>query len=68
MPKKEAHPMPIYEFKCPTCGRTFDLMRKSDDRDAPAPCPDDKTEAQRLVSKTTFELKGGGWAKDGYGN
>jgi len=60
--------VPIYEYRCPTCGRRFEEMRKSDRRDEPATCPADGCgqHAVRLVSAVSFELKGGGWAKDGY--
>ncbi len=60
--------MPIYEFRCPSCGRQFEELRKVDDRDRPARCPSESCarEAVRLVSRTSFDLKGGGWAKDGY--
>jgi putative FmdB family regulatory protein len=60
--------VPIYEYKCPACGRTFEERRKHDDRDRPARCPTEAcaTEAVRLVSRTSFALKGGGWASDGY--
>ena len=60
--------MPIYEFKCPTCGRRFEELRKYDRREDPAPCPTEGCgqEARRMVSAVSFELKGGGWAKDGY--
>jgi putative FmdB family regulatory protein len=60
--------MPIYEYKCPVCATLFDELRKVEDRDKPAKCPE-KTcahEAVKQVSVTSFELKGGGWAKDGY--
>ena len=60
--------MPIYEYKCPACGRTFEELRKFEDIDRPATCPSETcvAEAVRQVSRTSFELKGGGWAKDGY--
>lgn len=66
--------MPIYEFKCKECGHVFDKLMKHKD---PAPqCPavtEDEAsdpchgEAERIISKTSFILKGTGWAKDGYG-
>ena len=60
--------MPIYEYKCPACGCQFDELRKVDQRDEPATCPQETCahEAVKQVSHTSFELKGGGWAKDGY--
>lgn len=60
--------MPIYEYKCPACGCQFDELRKVDQRDEPATCPQETCahEAVKQVSRSSFELKGGGWAKDGY--
>lgn len=60
--------MPIYEYKCPACGRKFDELRKVEDRDKPATCPQETCahEAVKQVSASSFELKGGGWARDGY--
>ncbi len=60
--------MPIYEYKCPACGCQFDELKKVDQRDEPATCPQETCahEAVKQVSRSSFELKGGGWAKDGY--
>ena len=60
--------MPIYEYKCPACGCQFDELRKVEQRDEPATCPQETCahEAVKQVSRSSFELKGGGWAKDGY--
>lgn len=57
--------MPIYEYKCPACEHKFEELRKHDDP-RPAVCPTCAKEAVRLISLPNFELKGGGWAKDGY--
>ena len=63
--------MPIYEFKCPECGDQQEKLQKFDD---PAPpctkegCARCTQPMERLVSRTSFELRGGGWAKDGYGS
>ena len=57
--------MPIYEYKCESCGNEFEELMKIN---APAPpCPACGGEdVGRLVSRTSFVLKGGGWYKDGY--
>ena len=60
--------MPIYEYSCPSCGTTFEeFMRASDDA-GKAPCPHCGTEAPRMLSNTSFILKGGGWFASSYGH
>jgi len=58
--------MPIYEYTCEACEHTFDHLQRMDD--PPPPCPECKGEkVKRNMSKgTSFQLKGGGWAEDGY--
>jgi putative FmdB family regulatory protein len=59
--------MPIYEYRCPDCGHEFErLQRMSDDpaKDCPE-CSGDQV--KKLISRTSFVLKGGGWYKDHYG-
>lgn len=59
--------MPIYEYECPKCKAVEELLQKMSD--PPPPCPTDPTHGAmtKRVSPTNFDLKGGGWAKDGYG-
>jgi putative FmdB family regulatory protein len=59
--------MPIYEYACPDCGHKFDEIQKF--TDAPiAVCPKcAATNVKKLISATSFVLKGGGWYKDHYG-
>ncbi len=60
--------MPIYEYACQDCGHNFEkLQRISDDpvRDCPS-CEAEGT-VKKLVSQTSFVLKGGGWYSDHYG-
>jgi putative FmdB family regulatory protein len=68
---EEENPVPIYEYKCPTCDKTFEVMASTSD--PPPPCPtknEDGTpcpgKPTKLVSRTTFILNGGGWASDSY--
>jgi putative FmdB family regulatory protein len=57
--------MPIYEFKCDVCGKVTERISKVD-YDMIS-CPDcDFGMARRIISKTSFRLNGGGWAKDNY--
>lgn len=57
--------VPIYEYRCETCGHKFDEIQRMD---APAPpCPKCGADVKKLVSAAAFVLKGGGWYKDHYG-
>jgi putative FmdB family regulatory protein len=59
--------MPIYEYKCQKCGNELEVMQKVSD---PAPVKCEKCGAEnsheRLMSRTSFQLKGGGWYSDLY--
>lgn len=58
--------MPIYEYSCNTCHERFELLQHIGS--APPPCPAcGATEVRKLVSATSFILKGSGWYKDLYG-
>ena len=57
--------MPIYEYRCSKCHKTFEKFQKITDSPL-AHCPDCRGKVQRLISQTSFSLKGGGWYKDGY--
>lgn len=59
--------MPLYEYGCTQCGKQTEVMQKISD--APlTQCPDCGGTVERLISQTSFVLKGGGWYKDGYGS
>ncbi|VAX31765.1 hypothetical protein MNBD_NITROSPIRAE03-39 [hydrothermal vent metagenome] len=52
--------MPIYEYRCLKCERQFELVRKFSD--APlSTCPECGGELKKLISPTSFVLKGSGW-------
>ncbi len=58
--------MPIYEFVCEACGRLTEVMQKVSDP-PPAACPEcGGGRMAKLVSRTSFQLKGGGWYSDLY--
>ena len=61
--------MPIYEYICPSCNTTFEeLVKNATDASSDyCACPHCKAEAQRMMSPTTFILKGGGWYVTEYG-
>ncbi len=59
--------MPIYEYACPDCGHKFDEIQKFSDAPITV-CPKcAAANVKKLISQTSFILKGGGWYKDHYG-
>ena len=58
--------MPIYKFKCTECQHEFTLIRKMSDNSEVLceNCSSNLT--NKLISKSSFTLKGNGWYKDGY--
>jgi putative FmdB family regulatory protein len=60
--------MPLYEYGCDNCGHTLEVQQKL--ADAPlTTCPScGQSALRKLISATSFVLKGGGWYKDGYGS
>jgi putative FmdB family regulatory protein len=52
--------MPIYEYECMQCGKTTEAMQKFSD--APlSSCEHCRGELHKLISMSTFHLKGSGW-------
>jgi putative FmdB family regulatory protein len=56
--------MPRYEYECEACG-PFEVNQKMSD--PPLTQHDCGAPAHRLISNTSFALKGSGWYNDGYG-
>jgi len=49
--------MPLYEYRCRTCGKSFELLRRMADADRDLECPDCRSEKiERLFS--TFAAGG----------
>jgi putative FmdB family regulatory protein len=58
--------MPIYEYACAACGHQFEEWQKITDKPVKT-CPKCKAKkVERLISATSFHLKGGGWYSDLY--
>ena len=58
--------MPIYEYQCANCQNLFEEWQSGyDEREME--CPECGTQSKRLISHSSFHLKGGGWYADGYG-
>ena len=63
--------MPIYEYRCEQCGDFEEMQRITDP--PLARCPKCRRKVKRLISNTSFQLKGSGWyvtdyARAGSGN
>ena len=51
--------MPIYEYNCKKCG-DFEVMQKMSDKPL-SECPTCHRKVTKLISSTSFQLKGSGW-------
>jgi len=63
--------MPIYEYRCEHCGDFEEIQRITDP--PLSRCPRCRRKVRRLISTTSFQLKGSGWyltdyARSGAGN
>jgi putative FmdB family regulatory protein len=58
--------MPIYEYRCEKCQSQFDLLQKITDEPIKE-CPECGGPVSKLVSSTSFILKGSGWYVTDYG-
>jgi putative FmdB family regulatory protein len=52
--------MPIYEYECDNCGKQCEMVQKFDDKPL-AICTDCGGHMHKLISHTSFILKGTGW-------
>jgi len=52
--------MPIYEYECPNCGRHYEIFQKFSDEPLNR-CPECGGHVHKLISRTSFILKGTGW-------
>ena len=56
--------MPIYEYRCPKCG-VFEVSQRITEQPL-ARCPTCKGKVSKLISSTSFTLKGSGWYATDY--
>jgi len=57
--------MPVYEYECDSCGKVFEVQQRM--ADAPlTDCPECDGTVKKVMSMSSFQLKGGGWYADGY--
>ncbi|MCF6186628.1 MAG: zinc ribbon domain-containing protein [Desulfobulbaceae bacterium] len=57
--------MPVYEYECPQCEKVHEVQQKMTDKPL-STCPECGGEVKKLISVSSFQLKGGGWYADGY--
>jgi putative FmdB family regulatory protein len=57
--------MPIYEFVCEACGQLVERLQKVSDP-PPQACPECGGKMAKIMSRNSFQLKGGGWYRDLY--
>ncbi len=60
MPEEEVYKIPIYEYECLKCGKTMEAMQRFSDPPI-GECCHCKGEVRKLISSSTFHLKGSGW-------
>ncbi len=58
--------MPIYEYKCKKCGKEFEVFQGITDP-AVKSCRFCKGSVHKLMSLSSFHLKGSGWYATDYG-
>ena len=57
--------MPLYEYECEKEKKVFEVMQKFSD--APlTQCPECGGEVKKLLSQSSFSLKGSGWYSTDY--
>lgn len=52
--------MPIYEYVCQKCGHHLEVMQKLSDKPL-SKCPECRGKLEKIISQTSFQLKGAGW-------
>lgn len=58
--------MPIYEYRCKKCGKEFEIFQRITDVTVP-PCKFCQGPVEKLISLSSFHLKGTGWYVTDYG-
>lgn len=57
--------MPIYEYRCAECGKVFEVIQKFSDKPIKK-CAHCGGKAEKLISQSSFVLKGTGWHATDY--
>lgn len=58
--------MPIYEYKCEKCENVFSKLESITSEEKVKDCPECGEVSSRIMSQTSFKLKGDGWFDSGY--
>ena len=53
--------MPIYEYRCDGCGKVFEEVQKMSDPPLKKHTACGSKKVKKLISATSFQLKGEGW-------
>jgi putative FmdB family regulatory protein len=59
--------MPIYEYECHSCGKTLEVLQKFSDEPLTT-CEACSGKLHKLISQSSFHLKGTGWYVTDYAN
>jgi putative FmdB family regulatory protein len=59
--------MPIYEYECESCGKILEVMQKFSDEPLSV-CTECSGKMHKLISRSSFHLKGSGWYVTDYVN
>ncbi len=57
--------MPVYEYECPACEKVYEVHQGMNDEPLTS-CSVCGGEVKKIMSMSSFHLKGSGWYSDGY--
>jgi putative FmdB family regulatory protein len=52
--------MPIYEYECDKCGQHLEVLQRMDEKPL-SRCTSCRGKVRKVVSRSSFQLKGSGW-------
>jgi putative FmdB family regulatory protein len=58
--------VPLYEYRCRSCGHLMEALQRFSDPPLKR-CESCGGKLEKLISRSAFHLKGGGWYAEGYG-
>ncbi|MDQ1350600.1 MAG: hypothetical protein QG657_902 [Acidobacteriota bacterium] len=57
--------MPLYEYRCNKCNKNFEVLQKIN-AEPLTTCLYCQGDVEKLISKSSFQLKGNGWYRTDY--